>query len=460
MIVEGLPELYATILVARTLCTVQSGKRLVEFCNASTEDVVIRKGTTVVVATQVPDSAFKYEYNAPMSEATDEIINPATVVENDNFTFAPDSDTTLQEELEMDFDGFKWSTKQQKLLNDLLYHISMTPGRTYLLEFSIDTGNTSPIKQRPYRVSKAEGDGMERELQLVDTRKPDGGIRFCIDYRRRNAVTVQNGYPMPLIDDILDVLGNTKLFSTMDIPSGYWKVPMAADIVENTAFACKYGLYEWLVMTFGLCSTVPAFERLMENVLIDLKWRSCLVYFADCVVFSCYFPSHILRLRQVLGHFLDAGFKLKMKNVRHIVTLSGILPNPEKVKAVVNVKRPHGLHTVRAFLGLTNYFRRYIPGYAGISAPIERFNQKDTEFVWTDDCERRLIEPTILVYPDISKRFKLFVDSSKLAVGACLMQTITVVTEWQEFDLYTDHKALTWVFKENNRTSNAKRARW
>ncbi|OWY92842.1 Retrovirus-related Pol Polyprotein from transposon 412 [Phytophthora megakarya] len=176
-------------------------------------------------------------------------------------------------------------------------------------------------------------------------RKPDGGIRFCIDYRRLNAVTVKDCYPMPLIDDILDVLGNAKMFSTMD---------------EKTAFTCKYGQYEWLVMPFGLCNAVPAFERLMENVLVDLKWRTCLVYLDDCVVFSHDFPTHLIRLKQVLERFRMAGFKLKMKKCKwgrdqvaflgHIVTPSGILPNPEKVKAVINVKRPHDLHTVRAFL--------------------------------------------------------------------------------------------------------------
>ncbi|KAE9317711.1 hypothetical protein PR003_g18414 [Phytophthora rubi] len=325
-----------------------------------------------------------------------------------------------------------------------------------------------------------------------------------------------SGHPL----HILDVLRGAKLYSTMDIASGYWNVPMDPDSVEKTAFTCKYGLFEWLVMPFGLCNAVPAFERLMENVLVDLKWRTCLVYLDDCVVFNSDFPTHLVRLHQVLERFRNAGFKLKMKKCRwgrdqvaflgHIVTPTGILPNPEKVKAVMNVARPHDLHTVRAFLGLTSYFRRYIPGYAAISAPIERLKVKGAEFVWNADCEaaflqlkRRLVEPPILVYPDFSQRFKLYVDSSRLAVGACLMETVdgrervvayaskllvgseknwiyktdgtSEIECWgivwatrkfrcyldrTEFDLYTDHKALTWVFNENNRTTNAKLARW
>jgi len=202
-----------------------------------------------------------------------------------------------------------------KDFQDMFVETSKKPGRTSLLKFRIDTGDAVPFKLQPYRVSKAEGDVMEAEIQenldlgllrpstspwaspVLMIRKPDGGIRFCIDYRRLNDVTIKDCYPMPLIDDILDVLGNAKMFSTMDIASGYWNVPMDPDSVEKTAFTSKFGLYEWLVMPFGLCNAVPAFERLMENILVDLKWRTCLVYLDDCVVFSDDFPTHLIRLR-------------------------------------------------------------------------------------------------------------------------------------------------------------------
>ncbi|KAE8970869.1 hypothetical protein PF010_g26693 [Phytophthora fragariae] len=325
---------------------------------------------------------------------------------------------------------------------------------------------------------------------------------------------------MPLIDDILDVLSGSKLFSTMDIATGYWNAPMHKDSIAKTAFTCKYGLFEWLVMPFGLCNAVPAFERLMETVLVDLKWRICLVFLDDCVIFSEDFPTHLVRVRQVLTRFRQAGFKLKMKKCHwgrsqvaflgHIVTPTGILPNPEKVKAVMNVQRPRDVHDIRSFLGLTSYFRRYIPGYALISTPLERLKVKDAPFLWMEDCEiafrqlkRALVRPPILVYPDMKKRFKLYVDSSRYAVGACLMQEvkgrnrvvayvsklltgsqknwisnqngISEIECWsivwttrkfrcyldkREFDLFTDHQALTWVLSPGNRSSNPKQARW
>ncbi|KAG3143012.1 hypothetical protein PI126_g14804 [Phytophthora idaei] len=115
----------------------------------------------------------------------------------------------------------------------------------------------------------------------------------------------------------------------------------------------------------------------------------------------------------------------------HIVTPTGILPNPEKAKAVMNIERPHDLHTARAFLGLTSYFRRYVPGFAAIAAALERLKQKGVAFRWNDDCEvafrqlqRALVKPPILVYPNFKKRFKIYVDSSHLAAGACLVQEV------------------------------------
>ncbi|KAG2900390.1 hypothetical protein PC117_g21987 [Phytophthora cactorum] len=269
----------------------------------------------------------------------------------------------------------------------------------------------------------------------------------------------------------------------MDIASGYSNVLMDPGSVEKTDFTSKFGLYEWLVMPFGLCNAVPAFERLMENVLIDLKWRTCLVYLDD-------FPTHLIRVRQVLERFRAAGFKLKMKKCHwgrdqvaflgHIVTPTGILPNPEKAKTVMNIERPYDLHT------------------------------KGIAFRWNDDCEvalrqlqRALVKPPILVYPNFKKRFKLYADSSHLGVGACVMQEVdkrdravayaskmlvgsqrnwvnktsgtTEIDCWgiawatrkvrcyldhAEFDLISDHQSLTWIFGENTRTSNAKIARW
>ncbi|KAE8883743.1 hypothetical protein PF007_g22418 [Phytophthora fragariae] len=342
VLVEGLPEIDPFLKVARSLCSVQNGQTIVEVCNASEEEVVIQKGTALAAATVLPKTTFLPAQQAYRSESgtrsVDSVISSAAKESDSPREAMPGLKEAYRAEMEADFTDSKLGGEQQELLRSLLgdfrdmfVESSLKPGRTDLLKFSIDTGTHPPIKQRPYRVSNAEGDVMEAEIDqylelglvrpstspwaspVLMIRKPDGGIRFCIDYRRLNAVTIKDRYPMPLIDDILDVLRGAKLYSTIDIASGYWNVPMDPDSVEKTAFTCKYGLFEWLVMPFGLCNAVPAFERLMENVLVDLKWRTCLVYLDDGVVFSSDFPTHLVRLRQVLERFRNAGFKLKMK---------------------------------------------------------------------------------------------------------------------------------------------------
>ncbi|KAH9138868.1 hypothetical protein LEN26_005326 [Aphanomyces euteiches] len=187
--------------------------------------------------------------------------------------------TRVQEELPINWEVL--------LQHDIFVTTSKAPGRTNLVKCYINTGSATPIKQAPYRVSQREGEIMEAEIKqylelglirpstspwaspVLMIRKPDGSIRFCIDYRRLNEVTIKDSYPLPRIDDLLDVLGNAKYLSTMDGASGYWNVQMEEDSIPKTAFTCKFGLYEWLVMPFGLCNAVPQFERLMEHVLRD-----------------------------------------------------------------------------------------------------------------------------------------------------------------------------------------------
>ncbi|KAH9104141.1 hypothetical protein AeMF1_019680, partial [Aphanomyces euteiches] len=197
----------------------------------------------------------------------------------------------VQEEIPINWEGSSLDPLQRETIRrvllefDIFVTTSKAPGRTDRIKCTINTGNAAPIKSAPYRVSQREGELMEAEIRhyeelglirpstspwaspVLINRKPDGSIRFCIDYRKLNDVTIKDRYPMPRVDDLLDVLGKSKYFSTMDVASGYWNVQMDEASIPKTAFICKFGLYEWLVMPFGLCNAVPQFERLMEDVL-------------------------------------------------------------------------------------------------------------------------------------------------------------------------------------------------
>ena len=190
-------------------------------------------------------------------------------------------------------------------------------GHSTTIKHEIKTGVAKPIRQQPRRVlyqMKKEIDTqidnmLERNVirhstspwasPVVLVRKKDGTMRFCIDYRRLNEVTVRDAYPLPRIDDSLDALAGAAWFSTLDMLSGYWQVDVAEDDKCKTAFTTHRGLYEFNVMPFGLCNAAGTFERLMQAVCGGLRWDICLIYLDDILIFSKTFDDHIERLETV-----------------------------------------------------------------------------------------------------------------------------------------------------------------
>lgn len=212
--------------------------------------------------------------------------------------------------------------------------VQTTLGRTSAVSHEIDTGSHAPLRQRPYRVSPTERRVIDEQVSDMLTRnvirpstspwaspvvlvtKKDGSIRFCVDYRRLNKITRKDVYPLPRIDDALDCLQGAEFFSSLDLRSGYWQVPMADADRSKTAFVTPDGLYEFNVMPFGLCNAPATFERMMDNVLRGLKWKTCLCYLDDIVVFSSDFDTHLERLKQVLTCLTSAGLQLNLKKCR------------------------------------------------------------------------------------------------------------------------------------------------
>ena len=141
--------------------------------------------------------------------------------------------------------------------------------------------------------------------------KKDGSFCFCIDYRKVNAVTRKDEYPLPRVDDTLDTLPGSKRFSTLDLLSGYWQVEVSPDDREKTAFCTHEGLFEFCVMPFGLCNSPATFQWLMDAVLAGLQWSSCLVYLDDIVIPGSTFQVHLTHLHAVFNRLKEAGLKLK-----------------------------------------------------------------------------------------------------------------------------------------------------
>ena len=259
-------------------------------------------------------------------------------------------------------------------------------GNTPLLEHGIET-HGPPLRQ-PYRrqnpaVRREEMTQVQQMLSsnvirpsnspwaspVVMVRKKDGSLRFSVDFRQLNAATIKDAHPLPRIDDLLDALHGAKWFSTLDLKSGYWQVPISEQDKEKTAFRTSSGqLFEFNQVSFGLCNAPATFSRLMDRVLAGLHWEMCLFYLDDIIVFSSTWEEHLARLHEVFERLRHTKLKLRaakctfaakeVSYLGHRVTEEGLLPDPSLLAAIRDIPPPKTATEVRSFLGLAGYYRR------------------------------------------------------------------------------------------------------
>ena len=244
---------------------------------------------------------------------------------------------------------------------------------------------------------------------------------------------------MHRVDDTLDTLSGSKWFTNLDLLSGYWQVQMNKPDQEKTDFTTQEGLFEFPVMPFGLSNAPATFQRLMDLVLAGLQWSHCLVYIDDIIVFGKTFQEHLSNLQMVFERIRQAGLKIKpskcdllKKEVQflgHIVSEKGIAANPMKSEKIFNWPPPRILRQVQQFLGLANYYRRFIPHFATITKPLHYLTEKNVSFKWTTQCQtafdtlrEQLSSPPVLVFPDFSKSFTVDTDTSAVGLGAVISQ--------------------------------------
>ena len=199
--------------------------------------------------------------------------------------------------------------------------------------------------------------------QVVMVKKKDGSLRFCVDFRQLKAATVKDAHPLPRIDDLLNALHGARWFSTLDLKSGYWQVPIMERDKEKTAFRTSSGqLYEFNHVPFGLCNAPATFSRLMDRVLSGLRWETCIFYLDDIIVFSSTWEEHLTRLRQVFERLRHADLKLgaekcvfaakEVSYLGHRITEEGPLPDSAFLAAIREIPPPKTAIEVRSFLGL------------------------------------------------------------------------------------------------------------
>jgi hypothetical protein len=262
-------------------------------------------------------------------------------------------------------------------------------------------------------------------LGLFPAEKKDESLRLCIDYRPLNVVTIKNKYPLLCIDVLFDQLVGAKVFSKIDLRSGYHQIKIRASDIPKTAFSSRYGLYEFLVMSFGLTNAPAYFMYLMNYVFMPELDKFVVVFIDDILVYSKNEEEHAGHLHIVLQrlreHHLYAklskcDFWLKeIKFLGHTISQAGIAVDPDKVQEVMNWKPPTTVRQIRSFLGLAGYYRRFILDFSRIAKPITEMLKKEAKFVWGQKCKdafhalrQHLTIAPVLAQPDSSKPFDVY----------------------------------------------------
>ncbi len=274
---------------------------------------------------------------------------------------------------------------------------------------------------------------------ILFIQKKDGSLRMCVDYRTLNKLTVKNKYPLPRVDDLLDQLQGSRVFSSLDLTSGYHQIRISPEDVPKTAFSTPFGHYEFKVLSFGLTNAPATFQAVMNDIFRPYIGKFVLVYLDDILVFSKSPEEHVQHLQLVLQRLRDHDLYAKsakcsfnqpeLEFLGHVVGSDGIKVDPKKTAVVRDWAVPQNISELRSFLGLTNYFRRFVQGYANLVGSLTNLLRKDVPFVWSADCQAAfdgvklaLTTAPVLVMPDYEKPFELIADACGFGVGAALLQ--------------------------------------
>jgi hypothetical protein len=321
---------------------------------------------------------------------------------------------------------------------------------------------TTPISRRSYRMPSKELAELKTQLQdllekglirpssspwgcpTIFVKKKDQTLQMCVDYRPLNEVTIKNKYPLPQIDILFDQLTGARVFSKNDLGSGYHQICIRPEDIPKTALTMRYGLLEYLVMSFGLTNATAHFTYLMNSVFMPELDKFVVVFIDDILIYSKNKEEHTQHLRIVLTrlreHQLYAKFSKcafwleEIQFLGHVLSAKGIAVDPSKVKDILEWKPPTTVHEVRSFLGLAGYYRRFIPDFSKLVKPITSLLKNDTKFNWSSKCNEAfeqlkvlLTTTPVLAQPDIEKPFDVYCDTSGSGLGCVLMQEGRVI---------------------------------
>ena len=326
------------------------------------------------------------------------------------------------------------------------HHIDLLPG-------------SHPPNRPIYTMSQTELDELKRQLTdllargyarpsispfgspILFVRKKDGSLRLCVDYRALNNLTIKNSYPLPRVDELLDRLHGATIFSKIDLRHGYHQIRIAEEDIHKTAFRTRYGHFEYTVMPFGLTNAPATFQRLMHDIFRPHLDDFIIIYLDDILVFSKNEADHarhlattlqLLQSNDLFANISKCVFAVPSVDfVGHIVSKDGISTDPAKIAAILAWPLPTNISDLRSFLGLANYYRRFIRRYSAIAAPLYamltrshnwRAPMPPTATPAFQALKTALTTAPVLALPDFTQPFCLHTDASSHATGAILTQ--------------------------------------
>ncbi|CAI7908869.1 unnamed protein product [Closterium sp. NIES-53] len=262
---------------------------------------------------------------------------------------------------------------------------------------------------------------------------------MCIDYRALKAATVKNRFPVPRVEDLLNAVQGARVFSKIDLRSGYHQIRVVPEDQHKTAFRTKRGLYEFRALPFGLTNAPSTFQTLMNTVLSEFLGLFVVVYLDDILIFSkmkeervqhLQKVSEVLRKEQLYAKQSKCGFFLpEVEFLGHVVSASDIRTNPKKIAAVQDWIASASVKDFQSFLGFATYCHRFVQGYASIASPLTDLLRKGVEYVWDpaqqqafEQMKQSLTSSPTLSYPDPTRPYVVVTDASDQAIGAVLLQ--------------------------------------
>ena len=357
--------------------------------------------------------------------------------------------------------GKELQSEQLVELKSLLDRYSQTftdiPKRTNVIECEIKLTTDDPVRSSPHKVPYSVREVIRKEVSnmldmsvieranskycspVVLIAKKDNTVRFCIDYRKLNRVTVFDPEPLPNPEDLFVQLSKSKYLSKIDMMKGYWQIPMAEASKDKTAFVTPEGQFRFVVMPFGLVNSGQIFTRLVRKLFHGVS--NVMYYVDDILIYTENWEDHMNTLSRVLMILENANLSIRpskcflgyrnLEFLGHNVGEGALTTSPVLLKKIQETERPSTKKQIRSFIGLTSFYRKYIPNFSEVALPLTDLTRKGqpTKVEWGEPQEKAymtlkalLAKPPILKLPDFSKQFVLRTDASDLGIAAILMQ--------------------------------------